>query len=90
MELLQAEHRVAQLGGASGGEAVSRQRLECAKEAPRGSERSFAAPADIIAKFEKLAAHALPPARAAELRDAVLGLEKLQDAGRIADLMAKG
>jgi 2-methylcitrate dehydratase PrpD len=66
------------------------ERLECAKEAPRGSERNFAAPADIIAKFEKLAAHALPLARAAELRDAVLGLEKLQDAGRIADLMAKG
>ncbi len=66
------------------------ERLECAKEAPRGSERNFAAPADIIAKFEKLAAHGLPPARAAELRDAVLGLEKLQDAGRIADLMARG
>ena len=65
-------------------------RLECAKEAPRGSERNFAAPADIIAKFEKLAAHGLPPARAAELRDAVLGLEKLRDAGRIADLMARG
>ena len=66
------------------------ERLECAKEAPRGSERNFAAPADIIAKFEKLAAHGLPPARAAELRDAVLGLEKLRDAGRIADLMARG
>jgi aconitate decarboxylase len=66
------------------------ERLECAKEAPRGSERNFAAPADIIAKFEALAAHGLPPARAAELRGAVLGLEKLQDAGRIADLMARG
>ena len=64
-------------------------RLECAKETPRGSERNFAAPAAIIAKFEKLAAHGLPPARAAELRDAVLGLEKLRDAGRIADLMAR-
>jgi len=83
--------------GASGRHAVrvevqlrGGERLECAKEAPRGSERNFAAPADIIAKFEKLAAHGLPPARAAELRDAVLGLEKLQDAGRIADLMARG
>jgi len=66
------------------------ERLECAKEAPRGSERNFAAPADIIAKFEKLAAHGLPPARAAELRDAVLGLEKLHEAGRIADLMTRG
>jgi len=66
------------------------ERLECAKEAPRGSERNFAAPADIIAKFEKLAAHGLSPARAAELRDAVLGLERLRDAGQIADLMATG
>ena len=64
-------------------------RLECAKQAPRGSERNFAAPADIIAKFEKLAAHGLPPARAAELRDAVLGLEKLDDAARLAALLAQ-
>jgi aconitate decarboxylase len=68
----------------------SGERLECAKEAPRGSERNFPGAAEIIAKFEALAAHGLPPARAAELRDAVLGLEKLQDAGRIADLMAGG
>ena len=43
-----------------------------------------------VGKFEKLAAHALPEGRVRELRDAVLGLEKLGDAGRIADLMAKG
>ena len=62
-------------------------RLDCTKEAARGSEKSFAGAGDIIAKFEKLAAHALPKPRVAELRDAVLGLEKLPDAARIADLM---
>jgi hypothetical protein len=62
-------------------------RLNCTKEAARGSEKSFAGAGDIIAKFEKLAIHALPEARVAELRDAVLGLEKLPDAARIADLM---
>ena len=62
-------------------------RLNCTKEAARGSEKSFAGAGDIIAKFEKLAVHALPEARVAELRDAVLGLEKLPDAARIADLM---
>jgi aconitate decarboxylase len=63
------------------------ERLECEKEFARGSERNFAPAADIVDKFEKLAAHALPGARVRELRDAVLGLEKLPDAGRIADLM---
>ncbi len=62
-------------------------RLNCTREAARGSEKSFAGAGDIIAKFEKLAIHALPEARVAELRDAVLGLEKLPDAARIADLM---
>ena len=65
------------------------QRLECTRDAPRGSEMNFAAAADIIAKFEKLALHALPRQRVEELRDAVLGLEKLADAARVADLMAK-
>ena len=64
------------------------ERLQCAKEAPRGSEMNFASTADIVEKFEKLAAHALPRARVIELRDAVLGMERLPDAGRIADLMS--
>jgi aconitate decarboxylase len=63
--------------------------LECTKEAARGSEMNFASAADIIGKFEKLALHALPGARVAELCDAVLGMEKLPDAGRIADLMVQ-
>jgi 2-methylcitrate dehydratase PrpD len=64
------------------------ERLECTKEAARGSETNFASAADIVEKFEKLALHTLPRARVEELRDAVLGLETLPDAGRIADLMA--
>ena len=64
------------------------EQLECAKEFPRGSERSFAAESDIVAKFEKLAAHALPQARIAELRDTILCLEKLPDAGAIVNQMA--
>ena len=63
------------------------ERLECAKEYPRGSERNFASAADVVAKFEKLAARALPKARVEALRDAMLGLEKLADTGRIAELM---
>jgi len=63
------------------------ERLECTKEAPRGSERDFASAAEIIRKYEQLARHALPEGRVAELRDAVLGLEKLSDAASIATLM---
>src|SRR4029077_11870630 len=63
------------------------ERMECTKEAPRGSERDFASAAEITRKFEQLARHALPEARVAELRDAVLGLEKLANAARLTDLM---
>ena len=60
-------------------------------ETPRGSEPNFASEAQVVAKFEKLAAHALKRAQVAQLRDAVLGMEKLKDASRIAKLMtAKG
>jgi hypothetical protein len=58
-------------------------------EAGRGSEKNFASDADVVAKFEKLAAKALPQAQVAKLRDAMLGLEKLDDAGEIARLMQK-
>jgi len=61
---------------------------ERAREAPRGSERDFASDTQVVAKFDKLAAHALTRSRAARLRDAVLGMEKLEDASRIAKLMA--
>jgi 2-methylcitrate dehydratase PrpD len=63
------------------------ERLECTKEAPRGSERDFASAAEITHKYEQLARHALPEGRVAELRDAVLGLESLSDAASIATLM---
>ena len=56
-------------------------------EAARGSEKHFASDAEIIEKFEKLAVKALPKARVAELRDAVMGIEKLPDAAVLAKLM---
>jgi aconitate decarboxylase len=65
--------------------------LKRAAETPRGSEPNFASEAQVVAKFEKLAARALKRTQAGQLRDAILGLEKLGDASRIARLMtAKG
>ena len=57
-------------------------------EAARGSEKHFASDAEIIEKFEKLAVKALPKARVAELRDAVMGIEKLPDATVLSKLLA--
>jgi aconitate decarboxylase len=57
-------------------------------EAARGSEKHFATDAEIIEKFEKLAVKALPKARVAELRDAVMGIEKLPDATVLSKLLA--
>ena len=57
---------------------------------PRGSEFSFASEADVAAKFEKLAKHTLPDAQMAELRDAILNMEDLTDAGDIPRLLSKG
>jgi 2-methylcitrate dehydratase PrpD len=64
-------------------------RMERTVEAPRGSEQKFGTEADIVEKFDKLAAKALPRARVEELRDAMLGLEKLSDTNRIAVLLQK-
>lgn len=58
-------------------------------EAARGSEKKFASDADIVEKFEKLAAKALPKSQVTQLRDAMLGLEKLDDAAQLARLLAK-
>jgi len=66
------------------------ERLECTKEFARGSERNFATATDIVEKFEKLAERALPRARVEELRDSVLGMEKLSAGARIAELMRAG
>ncbi len=56
--------------------------------AARGSEDFFATDAEIIEKFEKLAIKALPKARVAELRDAVMGIEKLPDATVLSKLLS--
>jgi 2-methylcitrate dehydratase PrpD len=58
-------------------------------EAARGSENKFASDADIVQKFEKLAVKALPKSQVERLRDAMLGLEKLDDAAQLARLLAK-
>jgi hypothetical protein len=62
--------------------------LERAVEAARGSEKKFATDAEIVGKFEKLALKALPRTRVGRLRDAVLGLEKLEDAAELARLLS--
>jgi 2-methylcitrate dehydratase PrpD len=62
-------------------------RLERSTDVPRGGDQNFAPAGDIAHKFEKLAAHALPRNRLAELHDAVMNLEKLKDAAELAALM---
>ncbi|HEY1311263.1 MAG TPA: hypothetical protein VGF02_09960, partial [Pseudolabrys sp.] len=63
-------------------------RLEQTVEAPRGSETSFASEADIVAKFKKLATHAVSGARADKIVNLVLGAEKLARAEEIAEALA--
>jgi 2-methylcitrate dehydratase PrpD len=58
-------------------------------EAPRGSEERFASREDVVEKFDKLAGHTVPAAQVAAIRDAVLNLEKLPDAGKLAHLLTK-
>ena len=58
-------------------------------ESGRGSEQKFASDSDIVEKFEKLAAKALPKAQVTKLRDAMLGLENLADAAELARLLAR-
>ncbi len=57
------------------------------REAPRGSEHSFASEADIVAKFKKLARGVIPDKQSDDLIDAVLGMEKLTSAGRVIELL---
>ena len=61
--------------------------MERTVESARGSEYKFASEADIVDKFEKLAVKVLPKAQVEQLRDAMLGLENLDDAARIAQLL---
>jgi len=63
-------------------------RLRETMAAARGSEKKFATEADVVAKFEKLASRVLPARQVAELRDAVLNLERQPDATVLARLLA--
>ncbi|HEX4040144.1 MAG TPA: MmgE/PrpD family protein [Xanthobacteraceae bacterium] len=49
------------------------------REAPRGSEHSFAGTEDIVGKFRKLSRGVMPDAQQDALIEAVLGLDKLAD-----------
>ena len=49
------------------------------REAPRGSEQSFASADDIVGKFRKLTRGVMTSAQQDDLIDAVLGLDKLPD-----------
>jgi 2-methylcitrate dehydratase PrpD len=62
-------------------------RLEETVEAQRGSETKFASEADVVEKFEKLVKHVFPMQQVAAIRDAILGLDKLDDASQLAKLL---
>ncbi|MBM3340639.1 MAG: MmgE/PrpD family protein [Betaproteobacteria bacterium] len=64
-------------------------RMERTVESARGSEYKFASESDIVEKFEKLAVKALPKAQVEQLRDAMLGLDKVDDATKVAQLLGK-
>jgi 2-methylcitrate dehydratase PrpD len=57
-------------------------RLQAEAQTPRGSDQNFAAPGEIVAKFEKLAGKTLPAKQVAQVRDAVLGLDALPEVGK--------
>jgi aconitate decarboxylase len=57
------------------------------REAPRGSEHSFAPAADIVEKFHKLARAVLPQRERDALVDAVLGMDALADSKEIVRLL---
>jgi 2-methylcitrate dehydratase PrpD len=61
--------------------------LKATVEAGRGNERNFASEADVVEKFRKLALTALPEKQVDALKEAVLGMEQLESAGEIVDLM---
>ena len=54
-----------------------------------GSGKRFGSEADVISKFEKLAIHAVPKAQLEQLRDAILGLDRLPDVTSMAVLLKK-
>ncbi len=63
-------------------------RMERTVEAGRGNEHNFASREDVVEKFEKLAARALPKAQVEQVRDWFLDLEKQPSAAALARLLA--
>jgi len=63
-------------------------RLEETVEAPRGSEHAFASESEVVGKFLKLAAHAVPSSAAERIADLVLNLERLERAGELVEALA--
>jgi 2-methylcitrate dehydratase PrpD len=63
-------------------------RMEETVEAPRGSENSFAAEADVVRKFRTLAARTVGDARADAIVNLVLGADRLARAEQIAEALA--
>jgi aconitate decarboxylase len=59
-------------------------------EAPRGSERKFAAEADVVEKFRKLARRAVPEAQAERIIELTLHCEKLDDVGELVLALESG
>jgi len=64
--------------------------LKESAEAYRGCEKNFGTDADIIDKFEKLATQILPRGQVDRLCDTVLGLEKVERAMDLAQLLVTG
>ena len=58
-------------------------------EAARGSEKNFASPADILAKFKKLAGKRLSPAQCDRIMNLVLGLDEIPDAGELVKALVR-
>jgi 2-methylcitrate dehydratase PrpD len=57
------------------------------REAPRGSEQSFASAEDIVDKFRKLTRAVMAPKQQEALADAVMGLDTLPDTRRLIELL---
>jgi len=57
------------------------------REAPRGSEHSFAPASDIVEKFRKLTRAVMPRSQQDSLIDALLGIEKLADSKELVPLL---
>ncbi len=60
------------------------------REAPRGSEQSFASGAEIVEKFRKLTRAVMGELQQDALINTVVGLERLADAGQLARLLRVG